>query len=71
MSVLTTFLIMLVVLGLLAVPIWLLHSLSATDSINTNPTAIILVVAFTLLFAAAISFFTKAKRHETLAAAAG
>jgi hypothetical protein len=64
-------LITLVILVLLAVPVWLLYRLSVTGTITTSPHTVILIIFFTLLFSAAISFFTRARRHEILAASAG
>lgn len=62
------------ILALLIVPIWLLYYIVAgSDGIlSGRGTAIcvgILLIA-TLFFSAVLSLFTKARRHETLAAAA-
>lgn len=67
-----TLIITLIILGLLIAPIVGLfelmqyHNLSATD---TGSIGILLVS--TLVFSCVLSMFTKAKRHEVLAAAAG
>ena len=63
-------LITLVILVLLAVPVWMLYRLSVAGTIATSPNTMILVVVFTLLFSAAIPLFTRARRHEILAASA-
>lgn len=59
------------VLTLLVVPIWLLYKFSVEGTIATSPDTVALVVVFTLVFSAALTGFTKAKRHEILAASAG
>ncbi|KAG4027176.1 hypothetical protein MFRU_032g00420 [Monilinia fructicola] len=59
------------VLGLLIIPVYILWYLS---HISTSSSAIGVIVAvllvFTFVFSAVISLFTRAKRHEVLAAAA-
>lgn len=59
------------VLTLLVVPIWLLYKFSVQGTIATSPDTVALVVVFTLVFSAALTGFTKAKRHEIVAASAG
>ncbi|KAL8784340.1 MAG: hypothetical protein Q9195_009085 [Heterodermia aff. obscurata] len=67
-----TLIITSIILLLLVVPIWLLYHISVT--LNTNRSNVlcmgILLVA-TLVFSAVLSLFTKARRHEVLAASAG
>ena len=60
-----------IVLILLVVPIWLLYRFSVAGTIATSPDTIAVVCVFTLVFSAALSGFTKAKRHEIVAASAG
>lgn len=60
-----------IVLALLMVPIWLLYRFSVEGTIATSPDTISVVLVFTLVFSAALSAFTKAKRHEIVAASAG
>lgn len=59
------------VLTLVVVPIWLLYRFSVQGTIATSPDTVALVVVFTLVFSAALTGFTKAKRHEIVAASAG
>ena len=66
-----TMIITIVVLGLLMIPIWMLFKASIEGTISKTPDMIILVFAFTMIFSAAISAFTKAKRHEIVVASAG
>ena len=61
-----------IILAVLVVPIWLLYWLS----VNQNGTAgdavsIGVLLISTLIFSSVLSLFTKARRHEILAAAAG
>jgi hypothetical protein len=64
---------MIMILALLIIPVYVLYHISSTfSSTNATTNAIcmgILLIA-TLLFSAALALFTKAKRHELLAAAA-
>ncbi|KAE8443151.1 hypothetical protein EG329_002320 [Mollisiaceae sp. DMI_Dod_QoI] len=62
-----------VILALLIIPVYLLWHLTRSGDFNTTTTAIIigLLLVFTLIFSATLSLFTRAKRHEILAAAAG
>ena len=59
------------VLILLMLPVWLLFKASIEGTISNTPNEIVLVFAFTMIFSAALSAFTKAKRHEIVAASAG
>ena len=59
------------ILVLLMVPIWLLYKLAVEGTIAQNPQAMGIILVPTLLFSAVLSAFTKAKRHEILAASAG
>lgn len=63
--------IMTIILILLIVPIWLLYRFSITGSLATSPDTIAVILVFTLFFSVVLSTFTKAKRHEILAASAG
>ncbi len=52
-------------------PIWILYYMSNQPSTSQNRAACMGVLfASTLLFSVGLSFFTSAKRHENLAAAA-
>lgn len=67
-----TLIITLIILLLLVVPIWLLYHLSVTlDTNRSNVVCIGVLLVATLIFSAVLSLFTKAKRHEVLAASAG
>jgi ABC-type glycerol-3-phosphate transport system permease component len=69
---LVTGLIMLMILALLVIPIYLLfHLVNEIGAQKTNAACIGVLLAFTLAFSAVLSLFTRAKRHEVLAAAAG
>ncbi|CAF9932280.1 hypothetical protein IMSHALPRED_008841 [Imshaugia aleurites] len=70
-STCVTMIITTIVLALLMVPIWLLYRFSVEGTIATSPDTISVVLVFTLVFSAALSAFTKAKRHEIVAASAG
>ena len=70
-STCTTMIITSLVLVLLVVPIWLLYRFSVSGTIATSPDTIAVVCVFTMVFSAALSAFTKAKRHEIVAASAG
>lgn len=59
------------VLGLLMIPIWLLYKLSIEGNISKTSYVIVLILTFTVFFSASMSAFTKAKRHEIVAASAG
>ncbi|KAL8828693.1 MAG: hypothetical protein Q9170_006496 [Blastenia crenularia] len=66
-----TMVITLLILVLLIVPIWLLYHSAVHGTITKTTDTIVLILAFTLIFSAALSAFTKAKRHEIVAASAG
>lgn len=66
-----TMIITIIVLALLVVPIWLLYKFSIEGTIATSPDTVAVVLVFTLVFSAAITGFTKARRHEIVAASAG
>ncbi|KAL8849436.1 MAG: hypothetical protein Q9221_005608 [Calogaya cf. arnoldii] len=66
-----TFLITILILILLMIPIWLLYKSSVNGTIGTTNDTIVMILSFTLIFSAALSVFTKAKRHEIVAASAG
>ncbi|MCJ1401337.1 hypothetical protein MMC11_004549 [Xylographa trunciseda] len=70
-SVLVTFLITILILVLLIIPIWLLYKCSIINTIATSPDTMGIISVSTLIFSAMLSAFTKAKRHEILAASAG
>ena len=61
----------LLILVLLIIPVWLLYKMQVAGKIATNAGSIGVVLSFTLIVAAVLSAFTKAKRHEVLAASAG
>lgn len=58
------------VLVLLVLPVWILYKLSISGKITTSPDTICVLIVFTLVFTATLSAFTKAKRHEIVAASA-
>jgi hypothetical protein len=63
--------ILIMILALLIVPIYLLYHLITTLGINrTDATCMGVLLVATLAFSAVLSIFTRAKRHEILAAAA-
>ena len=70
-STCTTMIITCMVLSLLVIPIWLLYRFSVAGTISTSQGTIAVVCVFTLVFSAALSGFTKARRHEIVAASAG
>lgn len=70
-STCVTMMITTIVLALLVVPIWLLYRFSIQGTIATSPDTIGVVLVFTLVFSAALTGFTKARRHEIVAASAG
>jgi hypothetical protein len=60
------------ILALLVVPIYILSRLATrSSSSRTDAMCIGVLLVSTLAFSAFLSFFTRAKRHEVLAAAAG
>ncbi|KAL8924218.1 MAG: hypothetical protein Q9208_004182 [Pyrenodesmia sp. 3 TL-2023] len=66
-----TMIITILILVLLMVPIWLLYHAAVHGTIGKTTDTIVLILAFTLIFSATVSAFTKAKRHEIVAASAG
>jgi hypothetical protein len=59
------------ILALLIIPIYLLYHLAdGVESPRSNAICIGILLTFTLFFSACLALFTKAKRHEILAAAA-
>lgn len=59
------------VILLLIIPIYLLWHLSdEVQTTKTNSMTIGVLLIFTLVFSAVLSFFTRAQRHEILGAAA-
>ena len=70
-STCVTMIITTMVLALLVVPIYFLYKFSVEGTIATSPDTIAVVLVFTLVFSAALTAFTKAKRHEIVAASAG
>jgi hypothetical protein len=68
---LVTFIITLIILILLVVPVYVLWHLSILSQSGPNtPTTIGILLIFTLVFSAVLSFFTRARRHEIFGAAA-
>lgn len=59
-----------IILMLLMVPIWLLYKLLLRGASATSPRLISVIIISTLVYSAVFSAFTKAKRHEILAASA-
>ena len=66
-----TLVISAVVLALLVLPVWLLYRFSIAGTISTSRDPIFVILVFTIVFCAAITAFTEAKRHEIVAASAG
>jgi hypothetical protein len=62
--------ITLMILILLVVPIYILYHLIRLQSERSYALSIGVLVIFTLAFSAVLSLFTRARRHEILAAAA-
>ncbi|KAL9117343.1 MAG: hypothetical protein Q9187_006120 [Circinaria calcarea] len=67
----TTIIITCMILALLIVPIWLLYRFSKAGTITTSPNSILVILMFTLVFCSILSAFTRASRHEIMAASAG
>jgi hypothetical protein len=63
-------LMMVIVLVLLAIPVVVMYHLTNMDERNETFDAIVVLIVFTLLFSAAMSLLTKARRHELFAATA-
>jgi hypothetical protein len=61
------------ILALLIVPVYFLWHIAHTAIFTNATTAVIIgiLLVFTLIFSGVLSLFTRAKRHEILAAAAG
>jgi hypothetical protein len=60
------------ILVLLILPVYILYRLTTgPNTTSTNALCMGVLLIFTLLFSAELTFFTRAKRHEILAAAAG
>lgn len=55
---------------LLIVPTYALYHVTKADKNSTNATCVGILLVATLVFSAVLSLFTKAKRHEILAASA-
>ena len=67
-----TLIITMIILVLLVVPIWVLFYLTIIlDGNNTETICIGVLLISTLIFSSVLSLFTRARRHEILAAAAG
>ena len=67
-----TLIITSIILALLVVPIWLLYHFSVTfNATRSNVLCMGVLLVATLVFSAVLSLFTKARRHEVLAASAG
>ena len=70
-NALVTIIITLMIILLLIIPIYLLwHVSQLLESNQTTAITIGVLLIFTLFFSTALSFFTRAKRHEILGAAA-
>lgn len=65
-----TIIITCIILALLVVPIWLLYRFSQAGTITTSPHSILVIFMFTLVFCSVLSAFTRASRHEIMAASA-
>jgi hypothetical protein len=59
------------ILALLVLPVYILYRLTAGTRTYHNALCMGVLLVFTLCFSAGLSFFTRAQRHEILAAAAG
>lgn len=70
-STCVTLIITTIILALLMIPIWLLYRFSVEGIIEKTSDTIGVVLVFTLVFSAVLSAFTKARRHEIVAASAG
>lgn len=68
---LTNALLTLIILTLLVLPIYILyHMVHDIGTRKAYMNCIVMLLVFTLAFSAVLSLFTKARRHEILAAAA-
>lgn len=59
-----------IIFVLLVIPVVLMYNLTSLGNRNSTLDAIGVMVVFTLLFSAAMSLLTKAKRHELFGASA-
>ncbi len=65
------FIIAVVIVAVMVAPIWILyHITERSGSVENSATCMGVLLVFTLIFSAGLSFFTSAKRHEVLASAA-
>ena len=65
------FIIAIMILAMMIAPIWILYHITNQVGTPQNSAACMgVLLVFTLFFSAGLSFFTSAKRHEVLAAAA-
>jgi ABC-type transport system involved in cytochrome bd biosynthesis fused ATPase/permease subunit len=64
------FIITLIIFILLVLPVVAMYKLTSVGNRNSTFDAVGILVVFTLLFSAAMSLLTKAKRHELFAASA-
>jgi amino acid permease len=62
--------ITIIIFVLLVLPVVAMYKLTSAGDDNSTIKAVGILVVFTLLFGAAMSFVTKAKRHELFAASA-
>lgn len=68
---LVTLIITLIILILLVVPVYVLWQVTILNQSGPNTPMIIgILLIFTLIFSAVLSFFTRARRHEIFGAAA-
>ncbi|TVY46033.1 hypothetical protein LSUB1_G000184 [Lachnellula subtilissima] len=70
-DILVSLIILLVIVALLIGPVYILWQLTtSSQSVKSINLIIVVLLLFTLLFSGVLSLFTRAKRHEILAAAA-
>ncbi|KAG8528615.1 uncharacterized protein KY384_006302 [Bacidia gigantensis] len=69
-SICVTLILTIMILALLVVPVWILYRLCVAGTIATSPNTLCVIAIFTLLCTAILACFTKAKRHEIVAASA-
>jgi uncharacterized membrane protein len=62
--------ITMIIFVLLVLPVFVMYHLTSIGTRDSTLDAVGLLVVFTLLFSAAMSLLTKAKRHELFAASA-
>jgi hypothetical protein len=72
-NLVVSLIITIVILTLLIIPVYLFWHLAHSSHFDNTTTAVMigLLLVFTLVFSGTLSLFTRAKRHEILAAAAG